>query len=188
MTTNSSHGHHAAQNRHAGAERAYRKDPRGTASARIVPINRSAADVLFSSRPSRTPLQSTNQAGSGTRRPAPVRDGRGPRIGRRGRRAAAKTLGIRRSLCRLRPARTMLRVHPPVPDFEPCATPATTCCATIPPTPTATACATSAAAPCWSMEAERQAKESALQEKDASLAEIARLKSLLRSEHPQGDN
>ena len=34
---------------------------------------------------------------------------------------------------------------------------------------------------------ERQAKESALQEKDAALAEIARLQALLRSERPQGD-
>ena len=35
---------------------------------------------------------------------------------------------------------------------------------------------------------ERQEKESALQEKDAALAEIARLQALLRCERPQGDD
>ncbi len=38
------------------------------------------------------------------------------------------------------------------------------------------------------MEAERLAKETERQAKDAALAEIARLQALLRSERPQGDN
>ncbi len=37
-------------------------------------------------------------------------------------------------------------------------------------------------------EAERQANESALQEKDAALAEIARIQALLQSERPQEDD